>query len=170
MSIELLSRPDYSPQKVELSQATDDFEEWEAELAGVKKGLGATACAGCPLMKNNECPGKASALQECPPVAKAIKKEHIPSALLDDTVTGVSMDGAGGFIVHQADSRPPQPKPLTVPRPNANKQAAPAVAAASKTLPERKMTHRNNKNGVLRSLGQFAAMIFGVIAPAPVKK
>lgn len=86
-----------------LARSDVDFELWGQEFEGCKFpkvskiDLGAAACNGCPLPRNNLCPGKASAVAECPPEAKVIKKEEVRAALLDDNIGSLTMDGGGGF-------------------------------------------------------------------------
>lgn len=63
--------------------------------AALQRGLGASACSGCPLMKLG-CPGKAEAVQDCPPQAEKIRQSEVTKAIVDDdSATSVYADAGG---------------------------------------------------------------------------
>lgn len=154
-----------------------DFELWGQEFEGCKFpkvskiDLGAAACNGCPLLRNNLCPGKASAVAECPPEAKVIKKEEVRAALLDDNIGSLTMDGGGGF--YALPNKAATLQTAIIPAPQAAKKTpvpAPRAQQMPKVPKTRERAPVKRAPGLLNTLGKLAVLLFGGNAMAPVKK
>lgn len=123
--------------------------------AALQRELGASACGSCTLMKLG-CPGKAEAVQDCPPQAEKIQQAELTRAIVDDdSATSVYADKGGFYVLSDKASKLQSAIVKTEPSP-LKKPQKPAVKSALK-LPERKKT--SSQPGFLEFLGEFAAAL-----------
>lgn len=123
--------------------------------AALQRELGASACSGCPLMKLG-CPGKAEAVQDCPPQAEKIRQSEVTKAIVDDdSATSVYAD-AGGYYVLSDKTSKLQTAIIKTEQTSAKEPPKPAAKSALK-LPERKKMP--NRPGLLEMLGELAASL-----------